>query len=177
MYTGALPPVNVAATRTDYAGFWLRFVAYIIDRLVVGIPIGCILLAIFIVTGALGAYTRALSNMNGGDPPQNLIGVLGVGFIGIFLGVACVFVIGVWLYYAYCESSSWQGTLGKKALGLIVTDLDGRPITFGRASGRFFGRFVTQLIPLGIGYMLAGFTVKKQALHDMIASCLVLRRI
>jgi uncharacterized RDD family membrane protein YckC len=50
-------------------------------------------------------------------------------------------------------------------------------VTFGRASGRFFSKIITGLIPLGIGYMLAGFTAKKQALHDMIASCLVLRRI
>jgi uncharacterized RDD family membrane protein YckC len=74
------------------------------------------------------------------------------------------------------ESSSHQGTLGKMALGLIVTDLEGRRINFARASGRYFAKIITGLIPLGIGYMMAGFTEKKQALHDMIASCLVLRK-
>jgi uncharacterized RDD family membrane protein YckC len=173
VYSGALPPVNVTAMRTDYAGFWLRFVAYIIDALILGIPIGAIVLVILILTGAMGA----LSNMHVGDPPDAMIGMLGMGVFGIYFGVLSVAIVGGWLYYAYCESSTWQGTLGKKALGLIVTDLDGRPVTFGRASGRFFSKIITGLIPFGIGYMLAGFTAKKQALHDMIASCLVLRRI
>ena len=88
-----------------------------------------------------------------------------------------VAIVGGWLYYAYCESSSWQGTLGKKALGLFVTDMEGRRVTFGRASGRFFAKIVSGLIPFAIGYIMAGFTAKKQALHDIIASCLVLRRL
>jgi uncharacterized RDD family membrane protein YckC len=74
------------------------------------------------------------------------------------------------------ESSPYQGTLGKMALGLIVTDLQGRPLSFARASGRFFGKIITGMIPFGIGYIMAGFTEKKQALHDMIAGCLVLRK-
>ena len=57
-----------------------------------------------------------------------------------------------------------------------MTDLTGNRITFGRASGRFFAKIVSGLIPLGIGFIMAGFTERKQALHDMIASCLVLRR-
>jgi uncharacterized RDD family membrane protein YckC len=59
---------------------------------------------------------------------------------------------------------------------LIVTDWNDQPVTFGRATGRFFAKIITGLIPLGIGYIMAGFTEKKQALHDMIASCLVLRK-
>jgi uncharacterized RDD family membrane protein YckC len=59
---------------------------------------------------------------------------------------------------------------------LIVTDLYGNRITFARASGRFFAKIITGLIPLFIGYILAGITEKKQALHDMIAACLVLRK-
>jgi uncharacterized RDD family membrane protein YckC len=74
------------------------------------------------------------------------------------------------------ESSRHQGTLGKMALGLIVTDSQGRPIGFAHATGRYFAKIITGLIPLGIGYAMAGFTEKKQALHDMIAGCLVLRK-
>jgi len=73
------------------------------------------------------------------------------------------------------ESSVWQATLGKKTLGLRVTDLQGNRISFGRASGRFFGRIISGLT-LFIGYIMAGFTEKKQALHDIIASCLVIRQ-
>ena len=62
-------------------------------------------------------------------------------------------------------------------LNLKVTDMTGEPISFGRASGRFFARIITHMIPLEIGFILAGFTEKKQAIHDMIASCLVLRKV
>jgi uncharacterized RDD family membrane protein YckC len=90
--------------------------------------------------------------------------------------LACGLVLG-WLYYAGMESSEHQGTLGKMALGLVVTDINGQRLSFGRASGRFFARIITSFVPLGIGFIMAGFTEKKQALHDMIASCLVLRKI
>jgi len=81
-----------------------------------------------------------------------------------------------WLYYAYLESGEKQSTWGKMMLGIYVTDLSGQRITFGRASGRFFAKIVSGLVPLWIGYIMAGFTERRQALHDMIASCLVLRR-
>ena len=99
---------------------------------------------------------------------------MGFGFIFGFFGI--IFVVS-WLYYALSESSSWQATLGKKILNLKVTDISGQPISFGRASGRYFAKIITGMIPLMIGYIMAGFTEKKQAIHDMIASCLVLRKI
>ena len=81
-----------------------------------------------------------------------------------------------WLYFALMESSPHQGTLGKLALGLKVTDLNGDgPISFGRATGRHFSKILSVVI-LGIGFIMAGFTARKQALHDLIAGCLVLRR-
>jgi uncharacterized RDD family membrane protein YckC len=85
-------------------------------------------------------------------------------------------VLGQWLYFAYLESGEKQATWGKQILGLYVTDLAGNRISFGRASGRFFAKIITGLIPLFLGFIMAGFTERKQALHDMIASCLVLRR-
>ena len=83
--------------------------------------------------------------------------------------------MAAWLYWALLESSPWQATLGKKALGLLVTDLQGRRITFARASGRYFGKLLSTIV-LGTGYLMAGFTEKKQALHDILAGCLVTRR-
>jgi uncharacterized RDD family membrane protein YckC len=87
-----------------------------------------------------------------------------------------ILVILQWLYFAGMESSEHQGTLGKMALGLIVTDINDQRISFARATGRFFAKIITNYTFL-IGYIMAGFTEKKQALHDMIASTLVLRRI
>jgi uncharacterized RDD family membrane protein YckC len=89
------------------------------------------------------------------------------GFLLLFLMM--------WIYYAFFETSPWQATPGKRVLRLYVTDLTGRPITFWRASIHHFGRVISELTFM-VGYIPAGFTEKKQALHDIIASCLVLRR-
>ena len=72
------------------------------------------------------------------------------------------------------DSSSIQGTVGKMAIGIIVTDMDGQRITFARATGRHFAKIISGII-LGIGYIMAGFTVRKQGLHDIIAKTLVLQ--
>jgi len=96
-----------------------------------------------------------------------------------FLDKAIVYVLWLlaavivpWLFTALQECSTPQATFGKRLLRVQVTDLDGRRISFGRASGRFFGR----LIPtFGLGYLMALFTRRKQALHDLIAQCLVVR--
>jgi uncharacterized RDD family membrane protein YckC len=82
-------------------------------------------------------------------------------------------VVG-WLYYALMESSAKQATVGKMALGIIVTDLEGRGIGFGRATGRYFAKILSALI-LGIGFLMAAFTERKQGLHDMVASTLVVK--
>jgi uncharacterized RDD family membrane protein YckC len=80
-----------------------------------------------------------------------------------------------WLYFAFMESSERQATVGKMALGIVVTDLDGNKIGFGRATGRFFAKYLSFLI-LFIGVIMVAFTQKKQGLHDMIASTLVVKR-
>ncbi len=72
------------------------------------------------------------------------------------------------------ESSSLQATLGKKALGLQVTDLEGRRVSFARATGRYFGK-VLSAITFGLGYLMAAFTERKQTLHDIVSSCLVIQ--
>jgi len=80
-----------------------------------------------------------------------------------------------WLYYALFEASHFQATPGKMALGLVVTDETGHRIGFGRATGRYFAKLISALI-LYIGFMMAGWTEKKQALHDILASTLVLKK-
>ena len=150
--------------RVQYAGFWLRFLAYLIDSLVLSVP------AVFLVFLMFVGMAGSLSQI---ERRNEVVPVL--GSILFFILFYVLLFAGLWLYYAIMESSSWQATLGKKALNLQVTDLEGRRISFGRASGRFFGKLISGMI-LNIGYIMAGFTEKKQALHDMIAGCLVLRR-
>jgi uncharacterized RDD family membrane protein YckC len=163
------PPVLAPILPSPYAGFWLRVVAHLIDDLVLGIGIG-ILVLIGIAMVGIGTIRSTFEGMNAENPEMPPAFIAGI----IFVGLASIVL--VWIYNAAMESSIHQGTLGKMALGLIVTDSQGRPIGFGHATGRYFAKIITGLIPFGIGYAMAGFTEKKQALHDMIAGCLVLRR-
>jgi uncharacterized RDD family membrane protein YckC len=98
---------------------------------------------------------------------------IGIHLVGGIVG-ATVGLIGNWIYEASMESSTKQATVGKMALGLKVTDLEGRRISFARATGRHFAKLISGIILL-IGYIMAGFTERKQALHDMIAGTLVVR--
>ncbi len=162
-----LPPVRVS-----YAGFWLRFLAWMIDEaLLVGIG--------FVLLGRLVSLLRVGNVLDSGlgleqmDDIDDWYAVLGLAATMLFV---LFFIVSSWLYHALMESSPWQGTIGKRALGIVVTDLNGARVNFGRATGRFFSRLVSLMIPLGIGYLLAAFTAQKQALHDLMSSCLVLRR-
>jgi uncharacterized RDD family membrane protein YckC len=147
--TGALPPGPAIN-----AGFWRRCAAYTIDYFltfvasyVVGLVVGFALAAGQGAEGAMAAPT-----------------------VGALLGL-----VVTWLYFALQESSAQQATLGKRALGIKVTNANGFRIGFGRATGRFFGKLLSGLI-FGIGFMLAGWTERKQALHDMLAGTLVVFR-
>lgn len=159
----AVPVYAAAAPRVVYAGFWLRFVAWILDRLLLGVVTR---ITLFPILGMSALRTI----LRGHPQPEDL--PMMFGMLGRFFFVSMVLD---WLYYALMESSVWQGTLGKKALGLRVTDLQGNRVSFGRATGRFFARIVSGLTLL-IGYIIAGFTEKKQALHDILAGCLVIRQ-
>jgi uncharacterized RDD family membrane protein YckC len=170
---GAAPATYVpvmALPGVVYAGFWLRLVAYLIDSILVAIVFGAFLAIAILALGG-GPFLDSLKNA---DNPDQLFPLL---FASWFIVLVPIVIVLPWLYFAKMESSAHQGTLGKIALGLIVADMAGRRITFGRATGRYFAKIITGLIPLGIGYIMAGFTEKKQALHDMIAACLVLRRL
>ncbi len=135
-----------------YAGFRKRFSAAIID--------GFILAAAGFIIGGLAGFIYGYSRGT-----QEGAGALG-NIVGITLG---------WLYFALMESSSKQGTLGKMALGIKVTDLSGNAISFGRATVRHFGKILSTIILLA-GYLMVAFTAKKQGLHDMIAGCLVVNK-
>lgn len=166
MDTPSLPTVPPATMA--YAGFWKRFAAYLIDSIVISIVAMIIILPFFIVMG-FGIAMTAMSE----DSEQVIPAVIGavIGYLFIIL----LAIVGQWLYFALMESSKHQGTLGKMALSIKVTDLAGNRLSFGRATGRYFAKIISGMT-MGIGYLIAGFTEKKQALHDMIAGCLVVDR-
>lgn len=165
-------PMNsqvVIAPRVEYGGFWLRFLAYVIDGALIMIGVCIVAIPLIFLTG-LGAFLSQIQLQE--DWNEN-----GVAFlIAVFLVFGVASLVVTWLYHALMESSEWQATVGKKALGLVVTDMEGRRVSFWRATGRHFGKIVTNMVPAFIGYIIAGFTEKKQALHDMMAGCLILRR-
>ncbi len=140
-----------------HAGFWKRLVAHLIDELILDI-FGLVMI-LFIG----GMFGMSLSFIGANE---EIIG-LGVIVLVLFFGV-----VPHWLYYTLLESSSRRGTLGKMLLGIEVTDFYGRQISFLRSNVRYWCKYISGAI-LFAGYILAGFTENKQALHDFIASTLV----
>jgi uncharacterized RDD family membrane protein YckC len=155
-----LPPPGVPVPAVSpYGGFWIRVVARIIDSTVVSL----VLSPLFFVF-MLPAIVRLSQSGPDEEPP--------LWFFTAFPLIWIVAVVAVWLYDALLTSSSWQGTVGKRVLGLKVTDLQGNRISFGRATGRFFGKILSHMA-CHIGYIMVAFTERKQGLHDMIAGTLV----
>jgi uncharacterized RDD family membrane protein YckC len=155
----------------NYAGFWRRFAAYLIDSVIIGIVMGIVMMIFGIgLFGSLATVDPMDMEMD-----EDAANAMAAGVIGGMMTFILLLSAAQWLYFALMESSSKQATLGKMALSIIVTDLNGNRLSFGRATGRYFGKIISGAI-LMIGYIMAGFTEKKQALHDIIAGCLVVNR-
>ncbi len=86
--------------------------------------------------------------------------------------ITAIFLLIRWLYFAIMESSSYQATFGKQLLDIKVTDMEGKRISFWRATIRYFAKILSGMI-FYLGYLMIGFTEKKQGLHDIIAGTLV----
>lgn len=142
------PNFELVGKVQKYGGFWIRLGAVCIDGVVMLIPI--------LVVKRL-TFATLPSNM-----PYAL-----ADFI-FNINVTMMW----WVYFAALESSEWQATVGKMVCGLIVVDEFGKRISFGRATGRYFAKTLSTLI-LGIGFIMIGFTRRKQGLHDMLAGTLV----
>jgi uncharacterized RDD family membrane protein YckC len=156
---------------TNYAGFWQRFLALIIDSILIGIIRSILVIPILAAVGL--SFVSDFQNLDMADS-SDIIAMVSAIFAAAMATAAISSVISI-LYFSFMESSKYQASVGKLALGLIVTDMDGNRIDFGKALLRNFGKLVSGAILL-IGYIMAGFTDKKQALHDMIASTLVLKK-
>ncbi|WP_158543327.1 RDD family protein [Dyella psychrodurans] len=138
-----------------YGGFWMRLAAYLVDSLLISVAF----IVVFMFLGLMLPHRSAVDGQ-----PQILPGL-----------IAIALVFSVWLYFPLWESSSKQATPGKLALGLLVTNENGDRIGFWHSFGRFLGKFISGLI-LNIGYMMAGWTSRKQALHDLMAGTFVVRK-
>jgi uncharacterized RDD family membrane protein YckC len=143
----------------DYAGFWLRAWAGAID---VALEASGALLLTFAIDLVLRRFGRLL-----GISPFVSKVATGMAFI-------LILAVGSWLYGAFTESSSWRATVGKRVLGLQVVTADGGKVGFGQATVRHFMKFLS-LFFLTIGFMMAAWTKRRQALHDMPSDCLVIR--
>jgi uncharacterized RDD family membrane protein YckC len=148
----AMPP------RPAFAGFWLRAAACLLDTVLI--------VAVFLLIASFfpSTFEKLLPPTSASltDLPQPAPIV-----VVLLVSLGCV-------YYTLFESSSWQATPGKRVFRIYVTDLNEQRITLRRALVRSLARQLSGFF--FVGYVMAGFTEKKQALHDILASCLVLRR-
>jgi uncharacterized RDD family membrane protein YckC len=141
-----------------YSGFWMRTLAAIIDSVLLQAGVMILMLPLFLSWFAAVSDTYTIEELE-------LMGQ-GMGFL-MGLGIQ-------WLYFTLLEASSWQATLGKKILGLRVTDMEGNRIGFGKANARYWGKLLSSIILL-IGFFMVAFTEKKQGLHDKLANTLVVK--
>ncbi|HRH65784.1 MAG TPA: RDD family protein [Bacteroidia bacterium] len=151
-----LDTVQVEKAQLKYAGFGDRLVALIIDSILLWI-VNAIISAAFI--GIAMVTSQALTTESVGSLVLMYIVIVGINY----------------LYFALMESSERMATIGKRAMGLKVCDMNGERISFGRATGRYFAKIISGII-LGIGYLMVIWSDKKQGLHDQIAGTLVTKK-
>lgn len=155
-------PIAAMSQNAEYAGFWRRCAALVIDSIIVAVVFG-------ILGGILGALLGGVLAAvgTGGGSPELMTG------FAVLMQIFFYFVI--WAYFAWWYASPSMASPGKMAMGLIVVDGQAQKLTFLRGFGREAAKLISGII-LGIGYLMQPFTGRKQALHDMIASTVVLRK-
>ncbi|MGB5223762.1 MAG: RDD family protein [Arenicellales bacterium] len=137
--------------KKSYGGFWKRVIAYLIDAFIIAFPVTMIFGTVIpqaMMTDNVQVTSVAVSM------PQ------------------VIMLVASWVYFAGLESSVWQATVGKKMLGMQVTDTSGERIDFIKATIRYLSKFLSSFF-LMIGFIMVAFTEKKQGLHDFIAGTLV----
>ena len=156
---------------SHYASIGRRFLAALIDGIILGIPIGIIS---SVLSAMMAVRVIHRSSRDTSFNPGLAADTIGTFFAGFGMIMIISFLL-TWAYFALMESSGWQGTVGKKVMGIQVTDLNGGRISVGRATARLAVKAFLSGWFL-IGYIMAFFTRRKQALHDLIAGTLVLTR-
>ncbi len=148
-----------------YACFWRRALALVVDTLIVMVP------TLFIFGPVVAAQLVALGGADASSLSTAQASLLG----GTIFSWQLVFFALMWLYFAFFESGSNQSTWGKRLLGIKVVGAHGERISFARATGRFFAKFLSYVI-FYIGFIMAAFTNRKRALHDVIAETYVVKK-
>jgi len=166
----APPPLQprAQAAHFDYAGFWQRFGAWVIDLIILMIPSMIVMYA----SGGMEAYKHLLERMQSGAD----MAVALRDYAQATEGASLVSLAITYLYYMFFEASKWQATPGKLALRLRVTDAQGRRISLGRSAVRNIVRLsaaIFGLIPV-VCYLAIVWTQRKQGLHDLWAGTYVL---
>ena len=155
----AFEPTSTARESLEYAGFWVRVGAGVIDILLEA-------LAALFITLVVDLIMRIVSPMYGLSP---ITARYATGIVFIM-----VLTVGAWLYCAFTESSRHHATIGKRIFGLEVLTSSGGRLSFGQATVRHFMKFLS-LFTGTVGFMMAGWTKRGQALHDMPQDCIVVR--
>lgn len=157
--SSAMEATVVTEPRMEYAGFWLRVWAGAIDVTLEAL----VALLITVIVD----FVLKLTTSKFGLSPITVSYVSGIVFI-------FVLTVGAWLYSAFAESSKWRATVGKRIVGLQVLTSSGGRLSFGHATVRHFMKFLS-LFTVAVGFMMAGWTKRRQALHDMPCDCIVVR--
>ncbi len=158
----------------EFAGFWRRVGACIIDSIILSV-------VSYILSYVIGLLLRGSINQTQltqammTQDPQVMLSAIAGPMMDMLIFTSLGSFILYWFYFAGFESSKLQATPGKSLLGIIVTDMDGDPVSFGTATGRCLGKYISALI-LYIGFLMVAWTKQKQGLHDKIAGTLVLRK-
>jgi uncharacterized RDD family membrane protein YckC len=155
---------------SDYAGFWLRFVAFIIDSIVLSVfyLLLCKPLFDFLLPVRYEEFNELSFDYQ--------ISTITIWPMDSYFSYAeYALVITAIFYYSFMESSRYQASLGKLALELRVTNEEGERLDFGKALLRNAAKTISSFLFM-IGYIMAGFTERKQALHDIIAHTLVVKK-
>jgi uncharacterized RDD family membrane protein YckC len=161
--------IRGSAQGRELAGFWRRFVASIIDLIIL-----CIINGIAAAYLGLGDGWRMFMMIirrqtvvsDDGIPTTSLIPM------PVATCILVLFILIPWIYFAALESSRNQATLGKMACRVVISDLHGKPVTFARATLRHFSKFISGIL-LFTGFLCIGYTQYHQGLHDVVAATLV----
>ena len=137
----------------DYAGFWLRFGAWFIDYIILGI-------------GSMIVYL-----------PLTIMGALSFDNPAVFVIFQIISTILNFVLPAAYELwfvGKYAATPGKMACKIKVVTADSGKVSFARATGRHFAKIISWLV-FGIGFIMAGFDDQKRALHDRICDTRVIK--